>query len=585
METPAELIALIAAREPVNRRRTDFYGRLDLLIPNWPKLARNQALTAWMLKVDCENGHCMFDRLRELWDDPVFAAEDFSALLRQFERSTQTESLGRSLDRMPVLAKKYEVLDLLGRGGNGEVYLVWSNETKKVYALKTIRRDLANKDEVKAAFRKEAQAWISLGDHPNITKAYFYEEVGPDLYITMDVVDSGGEVGGASLLDRLTHAQIVPEMVCRWFCNVADGLQHAYSHGVACHRDIKAANILIGADSVARVSDFGLAVTSEELLATADDANRVAGTPLYMAPEQFAGSSECDVRSDIYSLGVTLYQVASGGSFPFAPKFLPKSNIEFHRYFVEVCNLHQRVLPTPLNSPFWPVIETCLKKHPKDRYANIIKFRQALEGVGRLQGWTTPHMTQGQTDIWTYRDQGNTQMRLGNYDAAIAAFDKFLKYVPHDYGAEFNRAVSLENNGCVNEALAVYERLASGGNHAALVNASNCLKKLGRKAEALEFALRAVALDNQDADSWIAFGNAAYSLGKWTDAMGAYGRAGQLDVDNPTPAYNFALAAENSGASRQALAAYKTFLTLAQPDDSRRAFVEKAAERIRGNQR
>lgn len=596
MGTHLEFLSALRTRLPNNRRRVDFYQKLDVLLPAWPSIVIDPEFATWMMRIDSASGACMFNRLNALWSDPLYGPEDFAVLLRIFVREKDNrkelgntnirqgenrKATGRSANSMalPVLSRKYEILSLLGRGGNGEVYLVWSTETESLYALKTIREDLTTDPVVRESFRKEANAWIRIGEHPNVTKAFFFEELGSRLYITMAFIEGDDDGTGPSLADKLLGGPIDVKNLCVWFCQLADGLAHAYASGIRAHRDIKPANILLGRDGIARVSDFGLAVTPQLRIERDKSDCVVEGTPLFMPPEQFANSLDCDERSDLYSIGVTLYQAVSGGTLPFSPRFTPRTNQELHRYFSEVRNLHERARPTPLASPLWPVIERCLEKHPTKRFTGIKEFRVALEAVAQKQGLSSPKPAKATGDFWQLRDQGNSFMRLGKYQDAIKAFDAFLSVLPDD-SAVFNRAVCLENLGHHADALTVYQRYAERNDVKGLVNGSNCLLRLGRKDEALSYAMRAVEADAGDIQCWIAMGNAAFGLGKYEDAMRSYCAAHKLDLTAPTPAYNYGLAAERIGAMDAAKQAYAAFIQCSHPDDSRRQYVAKAFKRI-----
>jgi len=596
MTKGTELLSALKGRLPNNRRMNRFYQELDDLLPDWVSVLSAPEFDSWIMRIDSQSGACMFDRLNALWKDPLYSAEDFAAILRLFVRwKNQCEgqrkpkgsqgwfrrvsTLPEDQTPYPVLSGKYEVLCLLGHGGNGEVYLVWSRETASLYALKTIREELAADPDVRQSFRNEAKAWIRLGEHPNVAKAYFFEELGPLLYITMAFVEGDDDGTGPSLADKLVSAPIPLGKICVWFCQVADGLKHAYAHGIRAHRDIKPGNILIGRNGIARVSDFGLAVATKAIVSAGTHDGLIEGTPLFMSPEQFVDSADCDQRSDIYSLGVTLYQAASGGVLPFSPRFSPKTPQELNRYFSEVRSMHEHAKPKPLTSHLWPVIERCLRKYPEDRFSNIEEFRSALTAVAHRQGLSVPPHAQASEDFWVFRDKGNSLMRLGKYEEAIRAFDDFLAILP-DESVIFNRAVCVENLGRHAQALEVYEQFARCDDIRGLVNGSNCLRKLGRKDEALVYAQRAVALDDSDGDCWSSLGNAAFALARWQDAMRAYSTAHNLDRSAPTPTYNFGLAAERAGAFEVAQKAYSAFLQLSLPDDSRRKYAEEALRRI-----
>jgi serine/threonine protein kinase len=515
--------------------------------------------------------------LYSLWDDPAWSAKEFATLLRLFKRK----------DHLPpryLLSGKYEILGQLGSGGNGDVFFAWSRETTSLYALKVIKSSLCYEQSVINRFKKEVETWVTIGEHPNIVKAHFLDVVGDTLHMTMEYIE-GGATAGASLIDRIQSVGRDPSSVAACFVHVADGLHHAYQHGVRSHRDIKPGNILIARDGTAKLTDFGLVARFRDLpgvpllgaIVTPDDdtaPGSLLGTPPYMAPEQFTDVSQCDQRSDIYALGITLYQVVSGGKLPFLPSS-PRnaSPLDARRFLVELYWMHQNAEPPRLHSPFWPVIEKCLAKQPDCRFANVMEFREAIEAVGRARKFGVPAPATGIDDIWTYRDRGNTLLRLGKYKEAIAAFDMFQAKVP-DSSVLFNRAVCLQNRNRLNEALEIYQKFIQGDDHddyKACINAANCLRRLGRAAEAAGLALRATELQPGDWKCWNTIGNIRHSAGQFADAIEAYQRALAVSPSEPTPHYNLGLARIEHGDAEGAARSLGRFLRLASPHDERRA--------------
>lgn len=587
-----DVLSYLRESAPRDRRRATLFARLDQAVPGWRGLVHTSEFAQWAAVVDSENGTCMLDRIRVLLDDPAFAAKDLAIVLRIFARWNATESRETGLrsifqrsaqrdgfNKQPVLLRKYELTKALGRGGSGEVYLVWSTETEKFYALKTIRSDFLRDPGVRQSFRNEAGLWISMGEHPNVAKAYFFEETGARLYITMEYVEEEDDGTGPSLADKLASGRVCTDNLCVWFCQIADGLSHAYRSGMRAHRDIKPANILIGRDGVAQISDFGVATTLPSLFNEGTNQGYAAGTPLFMSPEQFNGQHECDQRSDIYSLGVSLYQTVSGGTLPFSPESSPRTPAEFARFLTEVRRLHENAPPRPLRSFLWPVIAKCLEKRPMDRFPDMTAFREQLAHLAKEHQISVPQPATEATDFWVLRDQGNTFMRLERYEDAIKAFDAFLAVLA-DESAAFNRAVCLENLERYDEALQSYESLARHGDIKGIANISNCLRALGRRQEALEYAKRAVALEKDDVSCWITLGNAHFSLESWDEAMRAYATAHQLEPTNPTPAYNLGLAALRAGLAQPAKQAFFAFMDSSMPDDKRRLYVEGTLQRL-----
>lgn len=590
-----EFLSSLKDRLPSNRRMGDFYRKLDELMPDWLAVVNLEEFPDWMIRVDSQNGSCMFNRLRALWLDPLCSVEDFVVLLRIFLRWKKEvdsrkpkgwqilfhpKSVPIAIDTpYPVINDKYELLDMLGTGGNGEVYLAWSLETTSLYALKTIRRELAINPAVRQSFRDEAQSWVRLGEHPNVAKIYFFEDIHPSLYMAMAYVEGDENGVGPSLADKIAATSISVSKLCKWFCHVSDGLDHCYRHGIRAHRDIKSGNILIDRNGVAKISDFGLSVSTNEFVAAGMSEGVVAGTPLFMSPEQFLNSTNCDQRSDIYSLGITLYEAESGGNLPFTPSRAPKTPQDLEWYFGEIRSMHEKVKPKPIKSPFWPVIEKCLNKNPDDRFSNINEFRVAIEAIAQLQGLVKTERLKPIYDFWSNRDKGNSLMRLGNYEGAIKAFDAFISTMPDD-GAILNRAICLENLGRISEALDVYEKFAIRNDILGLVNGSNCLRKLGRNTDAFTYAKQAVVISPDDKYCWIALGNAAFALKQWEESLKAYSAAQNIDSEDPTPIFNFALTAERLGYIEDVKTAYSAFLKLSLPDDSRRKHAEDMLKAI-----
>ena len=226
---------------------------------------------------DPEPGSTVLEMLKALWEDPVGSSEQFATILRLYEFRAHLPP------QRNVLAGKYEILRALGRGGNGDVFLVWSRETRCLYGLKVIRSALCHEPSVLNRFKKEVETWVNIGGHPNIVKANFLDVIGDALHMTMEYIEGDGACG-PSLIDKLQNGAIDPNTVAAWFAQVADGLHHAYQRGVASHRDLKPGNILIARDGTAKVTDFGLvALLSNSQGAAASQHGATQATPCLVA--------------------------------------------------------------------------------------------------------------------------------------------------------------------------------------------------------------------------------------------------------------------------------------------------------------
>jgi serine/threonine protein kinase len=196
---------------------------------------------------------------------------------------------------------QYQIVAELGRGGMAVVYKAWQPSLERFVALKVLPAYFQHEPEFLARFHREAKAAARLS-HPNIIVIHDIGEAGGVHYIAMEYVDGG------SLRERLTGGRLSLSEAERVLSQVASALDYAHSHGLV-HRDIKPANILFTASGEAKVTDFGIAQASDGTRLTRTGA--LMGTPEYMAPEQAEGRP-VDHRTDLYALGVVLYQMLTG---------------------------------------------------------------------------------------------------------------------------------------------------------------------------------------------------------------------------------------------------------------------------------
>jgi len=271
----------------------------------------------------------------------------------------------------------YELLGEIGRGSVSVVYRARHRETGAVVALKVLKEsDTANPNYLKR-FQQEAQAASRLS-HPNIVPVLDSGERDGAYYIAMSVVE-GVTLDRAMTTNRLTLRQFVEVLE-----QVAQAVQHAHEHGIV-HRDLKPANIILDAALRPHVTDFGLA-KMEHLEKAATQGGGTIGTPWYMSPEQVMGDVRgTDARSDIYSLGVMLYEVLTG-KVPF-----PGSSV----VQVYLGILNGTVTPPSQINPRTPrdleaVCLRALEREKAGRQASALEFardlRQHLESTLRAHG-------------------------------------------------------------------------------------------------------------------------------------------------------------------------------------------------------
>jgi serine/threonine protein kinase len=273
--------------------------------------------------------------------------------------------IGQILGHCRVVAK-------IGEGGMGVVYRAYDELLHRDVALKVVKKGVGLDASASQRLLQEARASSALA-HPNICTIYEVGETDGELYIVMELVE------GKSLRAMSADAGLSPDSVVRYGVQIASALARAHDRGII-HRDLKTANIVVTSDGLVKVLDFGLAkqvgsAASEgatRSFATMQDASSVSGTLPYMAPELLRGEV-ADYRSDLWSLGVVLYEAASG-RLPFEG-----------RTGFEISSAIIRDVPDSLGPPvppgFWTIIQHCLSKEPMQRYQRAGEVQAALEAV------------------------------------------------------------------------------------------------------------------------------------------------------------------------------------------------------------
>jgi serine/threonine-protein kinase len=278
-----------------------------------------------------------------------------------------------------ILAGRYEVGDLIGRGGMAEVHVGRDTRLGRTVAIKVLRSDLARDPAFQTRFRREAQAAASL-NHPAIVAVYDTgEDVSTDSagaavrvpYIIMEYVE------GHTLRELMRDGAALPiDEAIDITVGVLSALQYAHHTGIV-HRDIKPANIMLTATGQVKVMDFGIARALADTAATMTQTQAVIGTAQYLSPEQARGET-VDARSDLYSTGCVLYELLTG-----RPPFVGDSA-------VAVAYQHVRELPQPPSTlaPDVPDVldRIVLKALAKDRdlrYSTASEFRGDLETAKR----------------------------------------------------------------------------------------------------------------------------------------------------------------------------------------------------------
>jgi tetratricopeptide (TPR) repeat protein len=418
------------------------------------------------------------------------------------------------------IGQKYEVKRELGRGGMGVVYLVYSHETKEVYALKTFKGEFLEDAEEKKMFLREANVWIDLGRHPNLVQAYFVEELEDRFYIGMEYI-APNEMGLNSLQSYLERQPPDLAQSLRWAIQFCYGMEYAYWKGVRCHRDIKPANIMISTDKSVKITDFGIAGVLGSTMV-----DKGIGTPTHMPPEQFTNAAACDERSDVYAFGVVLYQMATGGSLPF---WADASRDSFLR---EMYLLHSQAQVSRLDSPLFPIVQRCLEKSPERRYQTFEELRDDLELLLKHQtGEIVKLPVFKDLEIWELSNKGVSLNNLGRSAEALECYDKALKINPQIAEIWSNKGDSLRRLGrfddaikCCDKALEINPQYA-----AAWSNKGLNLARLGRFDDAIKCYDRALEITPQIAEAWNGKGISLRNLGRFDEALECYDKALEIN--------------------------------------------------------
>ena len=262
-----------------------------------------------------------------------------------------------------ILAERYRVIGLIGRGGMGEVYRADDLKLGQPVALKFLPERLSSDKGLLDRFFAEVRTARQVS-HPNVCRVYDIGEADGRHFLSMEYVD-GEDL--ASLLRRIGGLPQVKALeIARQLCA---GLAAAHERGVL-HRDLKPANVMVDGRGRARIMDFGLAVAVDE----GGAGTETAGTPAYMAPEQFAGKG-ASVRSDLYSLGLVLFELYTGKH-----AFDADSIAGYRRKHAEETPTSPSALVDGLDPAVERAILRCVEKDPKMRPASAAQVAAALPG-------------------------------------------------------------------------------------------------------------------------------------------------------------------------------------------------------------
>jgi len=437
---------------------------------------------------------------RELLDEPQCrrALAKARALWPSFAASIPIR-----YDRGSLIAGRYEVVDVLGgpdKSGMGVVYVCRDGRDHRHCALKSFQDRILGNAQAAQVFRREAELWIALGHHPHIVSARTIRKPDGRLYLVLEYIERD-EQGRNRLSDYFDGTPFPLKQTLIWAVQFCRGMEHALAHGLHCHRDIKPDNIMIDKGRL-KITDFGLAKsldgvspgeTTETptlpmhgLTLVAAQEGSTCGTPPWMAPEQFGGAEHADVRNDVYSFGIVLFQMLSGGRLP----FIADSRQEYAK-------LHRHASIPAIESPLSSVVDRCLAKRPEERYPDFASLRRDLEACAADSNVDVPVVEGLPETVERLKDWASSLCCLGRYEEAADFADRAVAKDPNHVPSWINRSV--------------------------------CYLGLHDARRALESAKQAIALDENDAFAQNNLACAYRRLEEWEDAISAAQRAIQLD--------------------------------------------------------
>jgi serine/threonine protein kinase/dienelactone hydrolase len=279
-----------------------------------------------------------------------------------FSKTMTLDTTTKVLAKGSLFAGKFKILGELGHGGMGIVYKAEDTKLKRPVALKVLPVELARDDEARGRFVREAQAAAAL-EHPNICTIYEVEEADGLTYIAMAYIE------GQTLRERVAERPFKSSEAVDTAIQIAEGLEEAHQKGVI-HRDVKSSNIMITEKGQAKIMDFGLAKIAGGPMITTEA--KTMGTVAYMSPEQARGE-EVDHRTDIWSLGVVLYEMITG-RLPFQGE--RETSILYAIVHEEAKPMRQFSANVPVE--IQRICDHALKKNKAGRYSSAAEMLRDL---------------------------------------------------------------------------------------------------------------------------------------------------------------------------------------------------------------
>ena len=469
---------------------------------------------------------------------------------------------------------RFEVLDIRS-GGMGIVYIVHDQQVNMPFALKSFQDRFMVDEQVKTRFVQEGLTWVGLGWHTCIVKAYTVIQIRGTgkPYILLEFVP-GGTLRQWIGTHRLDLAEILFSAV-----QICRGMEHAKSQGLEAHRDLKPENILLGGEYTLKITDFGLAKifdevalpTGSQILGDSDSrkmgmhlsqTGKAAGTPIYMAPEQFSDFKRAGVAADIYSFGIILFEMLTG-----RPPFSGRTWEELRQKHESETVPPLTSLPNPLEPALEKIVHRCLVKDSVERFTDFAELRTLLEPISEVLTRKRVIVESRDSDKLTAAEwiaRGVTFSSFKRWDEALHCYEHALKLEPQDPMALNNKATALSDLGRYQEALDCYNRVLETNPKYAKVwyNKGSLLEQMAKYQEAITCYDHALHLDSRLSGAWCNKGRALYTLGRIQEALECWDRTVQIDPTSIEAWSNKGTAYKELGEFHQAILYFERALAI-----------------------
>ncbi len=282
-----------------------------------------------------------------------------------------------------AVSGRYEILGELGHGGMGIVYRARDRETSEVVAIKVLRPEIAADERMMERFKTELRLARQI-THKNVCRIFDFNRLGTVACISMELVE------GESLRRLLQRLEVLaPRTATRLALEICAAMREAHAQGIV-HRDLKPENVMLDGDGHVKVMDFGIAYSG----ATGESEAGVIGTPAYMSPEQAQGKAT-DTRTDIYAIGMTLFEMLAG-----RPAFKAETAAEHLKKSVDEAPPALRELEPSVPEHLERIVLRCLEKDPARRFQSVAELEAALrDPKAELEIPVPPHLLE-----WRQRD-------------------------------------------------------------------------------------------------------------------------------------------------------------------------------------